>query len=78
MKLNFGVTVLDFVFGAMNIRSCGKSSFKYKEIASFYYSSVENGLYKRKCGKVRKQARATGYQNLISHIMADHKSIQKR
>lgn len=45
------------------------------EYVNFYFKPLKNDeeRYKCKCGKLRKQAKKTGYTNLMDHIRTQHK-----
>ena len=47
--------------------------FTNKQIVEFYFKTQADGSFKCRCGKLRKQAKSAGFQNLISHIFSDHK-----
>ena len=37
-----------------------------------FFTEVEDGVFKCKCGRSRKQKKGTDYMNLLSHIKCDH------
>ena len=47
--------------------------FTNKQIVEFYFKTQTDGSFKCRCGKLRKQAKGAGFQNLISHVFSDHK-----
>ncbi|OWZ07321.1 hypothetical protein PHMEG_00020296 [Phytophthora megakarya] len=48
-----------------------------KQLVSFFYVSVGQGLYRCTiCGSERKQASATGYSNLMAHLGGKHADFE--
>ena len=47
--------------------------FTNKQIVEFYFKTQTNGSFKCRCGKLCKQAKGAGFQNLISHLFSYHK-----
>ena len=47
--------------------------FNNKQSVEFYFKKQTDGSFKCRCGKLRKQAKGVGFQNLISHVFSDHK-----
>ena len=47
--------------------------FTNKQIVEFCFKTQTDGSFKCRCGKLRKQAKGAGFQNLISHVFSDHK-----
>ena len=48
-----------------------------KSICNYFYTKLDPLTYKCRCGKVRKQAAGTGYENLMSHLRTSHKLYNK-
>ena len=48
-----------------------------KSIYNYFYTKLDPSTYKCRCGKVRKQAAGTGYENLVSNLWTSHKDARE-
>ena len=51
--------------------------FSSKEMVFKFFTKTEEGVFKCQCGKIRKQTKASGYSNLLSHIHQAHKNYNE-
>ena len=48
-----------------------------KRICNYFFTKLDPSTYECRCGKVRRQAAGTGYQNLMSHLRTSRKDCNK-
>ena len=51
--------------------------FTPKQLSNFFFTKIEAEKFKCRCGKVRKQSKASGFQNLVSHIHSAHPNFEE-
>ena len=42
------------------------------EISQVFFTEIQEGVYKCKCGSTRKRKKTAGYTNLMSHLKEKH------